>query len=335
MAGTLVVVGVAVLTAALMPPVVYTLRRWGVYDEPSQRSSHRVKTPRGGGLAPLLSVGALAIMSLQVNMPLSVAPVWAAVYFGLLGVGEDWRGIGVRKRICVQLTLALVIIFPIAPPQGSGSFGAGLAALASIVWLTGYVNAFNFMDGVNGLAAFQSLIAGLSLTLMFSRIGESELAVASAVVAGAALGFLPFNFPKARVFLGDSGSYLLGSYIAVLILLGVLTGLPVGAALAPVVLYIADTGVTLLRRIVRGELWYVPHREHTYQRLARLGWSHTHIAAFCAALMVVTSALGFTQLVSVLWIKWLGIAGLVAVAAGYLLVPNVYGRPKALPVDGV
>jgi UDP-N-acetylmuramyl pentapeptide phosphotransferase/UDP-N-acetylglucosamine-1-phosphate transferase len=144
------------------------------------------------------------------------------------------------------------------------------------------------------------------------------------VLTGSSMGFLPFNFPRARVFLGDSGSYFLGSMIAIAVLVALEAGAPLPAVAAPLVLYLADTSVTLLRRVRRGERWWEPHREHVYQRLANGPLGHTATTAIVAAMTGLLGALGLLTIDG-------GVAATVLVAAvAAIVVPAYLALPALL-----
>ena len=161
---------------------------------------------------------------------------------------------------------------------GAALGNVGLAALL-ILLIAGYANAFNFMDGINGLAAGQSVIsaAGMAAIAVVAGVSPGHPAVLlSVLLAGATAGFLPHNFPSARMFMGDAGSVPLGFLLMLLTAWlahdeGWWLWLPLGALHAG---FILDTGLTLLRRAARGEILQEAHREHFYQRLVRAGWSH-------------------------------------------------------------
>ena len=139
------------------------------------------------------------------------------------------------------------------------------------------MNAFNFMDGVNGISGAHALIAGVVYALLGWWQHDGFLVPAGAAVAAGALAFLPWNAGQARVFLGDAGSYALGAALAVLAAYALVRGVPVEAVLGPLALYLADTAWTLQRRIRAGERWLEPHRTHIYQRWCDAGWSHQRV----------------------------------------------------------
>src|SRR5205085_2029337 len=127
-------------------------------------------------------------------------------------------------------------------------FGIGV-----VVWLIAYVNAFNFMDGVNGVSAVQAVVAGVAWWVVGEWQDVHALAAGGLLVAAVAVAFAPFNFPRAHMFLGDVGSYFFGGWLGVLAVVALRQGLTVEASFAPLSVYLADTGMTLARRVARHE----------------------------------------------------------------------------------
>ncbi|WP_007516110.1 MULTISPECIES: glycosyl transferase [Pseudofrankia] len=299
-----------VVTLAATPLVIACMRRLSVLDVAGERSLHTVPTPRGGGAAVVLGMfaGVLAtvLTSGRASAPDLLPMTLAITLFGLIGLAEDVAsdigGISPLRRLALQgvgaaAVTATTVLSVTLVGDGPGTALLVAAAVVGPLWVTGFVNAFNFMDGVNGISAAQATVAGVGYALVGTVHHNPPLVAGGVVVAGAAIGFAPFNLPRALVFLGDVGSYALGGAIAALALQAALSGVGVEAVVAPVVLYLADTATTLARRIRGGERWYLPHREHAYQRLATGGWSHTAVtgytcllASICAALGVATAA---------------------------------------------
>ena len=318
------------LTFALCPVVLSGLRRWEVLDVPGARSSHARPVPRGGGLAP--AVGASVALALAPSVPaqLRAGLLAGAGLFAVIGFLEDVVGIPALRRLALQVVAAVVMVpFLAWSLDGRGAPGPVLVAAAlaaAALWLVAYVNAFNFMDGINGISVAQVVVAGATWYVVGRVEDVPGLLVPASIAVGAALAFAPFNFPGARMFLGDVGSYFLGAWLAALALYALGTGISPEAVLAPLSVYLVDTGTTLIRRFRRRETLHLPHRDHTYQRLVRLGWSHTRTTLFVAAVMAVTSALGGLALTESLALRVAGDVLIALCLVGYLTAPRLLRR---------
>ncbi len=323
-------VGLAV-ALAVSPILLLGLRRWGVVDIPSARSSHTDPTPRGGGVAVGIgAVTALVAASAALDRPWA-GVLMAACGFGLLGLLEDLVGVPALWRLASQVVVAACAGAWLVPSSGRTAI-LQLGALAlGVAWLVSYVNAYNFMDGINGISVVQTVVAGAAWIAVAEVRDLPVLATASGAIAGAALGFAPFNFPRARMFLGDVGSYFVGAWLAAVAVVGVRARVPPEAMLAPLALYLADTGTTLLRRVRRGDTWHAAHRDHTYQRLVARGWSHETTTLTVGLLLVLVSALGLLSLTDSLALRVAGDVVGLAVLAAYLRAPHwLAGRDPAL-----
>jgi UDP-N-acetylmuramyl pentapeptide phosphotransferase/UDP-N-acetylglucosamine-1-phosphate transferase len=280
---------VAVAEAVTIP----LLRRAAIIDVPGHRSSHTIPTPRGGGIP--IAAGLLVAAGLIGGANAAVF-AFAVATFGLLGFADDLRGLTAGWRLIMQAVggtmVAVVLVSGLTGPAAM----LVLLVVLCAAWITGFVNVFNFMDGVNGISAAHALIAGVVYACLGWWQQDGFLASAGAAVAVGALAFLPWNAGQARVFLGDAGSYALGAALAMLAAYAVLHGIPFEAAFGPLVLYIADTGWTLLRRIRAGERWLEAHRTHVYQRWCDAGWTHQRVTATAAAATVLLSLLGAASL---------------------------------------
>ena len=322
---------VLALTVALMPAVLALLRRLDVIDHPTERSSHDRATLRGGGLAPAvatLTVAAAAASAIPASGPRAALLV-AGVGFTAVGLVDDLRGVEPLPRFLLQLAVATVAsAWLLASLQGSPSWRLA-AGVAVVLWLVAYVNAFNFMDGINGIAAAQALVAGLAFAAIGTAQGQTALAGGGLLVAGAAAGFAPFNFPSARVFMGDVGSYFFGAWLAVLVVVALTGRLTPEAAFAPVSVWLVDTGVTLAFRIARREVWHRPHRSHVYQRLTQLGWSHQRVTLTVAGIVALAAALGAATLVTPLPLRLAVDGCLAGVLVLYLLSPRLAAGSSA------
>ncbi|RZA21684.1 MAG: lipopolysaccharide biosynthesis protein [Lysobacteraceae bacterium] len=237
-----------------------------LFDHPGERRSHAHPTPRGGGLG--IGIACLAAL-LAVGRGGPAQASWLLAASGLLMVAaigwwDDHRPLPAWPRLLVHAVAAACLAAALHL-QGAGLIGVVAAFLLALV----LVNAWNFMDGINGLAASQGLLCALG----FAGVLGGAWRLVAVAVAGACLGFLPHNFPRARVFLGDVGSGALGYMLAALLAAG-MASQPVAAwplLLLPPMAMLADGGLTLLWRMSRGERWWQPHVQHSYQR-----WSRHH-----------------------------------------------------------
>lgn len=309
-------------TLAISPLALVGLRRLGVLDVPSERSSHGLPTPRGGGIA----VGIGAVTALLTGTSITGRPrtavLVAACGFGLVGLIDDVRSQPAIRRLAFQLVTASLSAVCLLPTSGRPAIlQVGVISL-TIFWLVSYVNAFNFMDGINGISVAQVVVAGGAWVAIAEVRDIPMLATAGVVLAAAALGFAPFNFPSARMFLGDAGSYFIGAWLAAVTVLLVRAGVPPEAALAPLSLYLADTGATLCRRIRGGQTWYIAHRDHTYQQLIDRGWSHKITTLVVGLFLVVLSGFGLLSLSDSTALRVTGDFLVVGVLAVYLVSPE-------------
>jgi UDP-N-acetylmuramyl pentapeptide phosphotransferase/UDP-N-acetylglucosamine-1-phosphate transferase len=265
-------------TRALIP----VLRHRDVLDHPNERSSHRVPTPRGGGIAVIGSV-LLAWVALARSGWVPPGVIGVALAAGLLALIswiDDLRGLSPVVRLVAQGVAIAVGIFslPEAPDFLQGWLrSAGYFAAIGLIWLW-WINLFNFMDGIDGIAASESAAIGAGL-LLFASVGtgaDPALALLAAAVIGAAIGFLVWNWSPARIFLGDVGSAPLG-YLVGFLLLDLAVGGHWRIALILPLYFLADATITLGRRLLRGERVWQAHREHFYQQAVRRGRGHAAV----------------------------------------------------------
>ena len=289
------------------------LSRAGVWDVASARSSHTGAIARGGGIG--LVAGALAgVLAAGTPGRLAWAVFALTVSMAAIGLADDFSGMKVTARLLGQVFVAGTIAALLAFSERSG--WAVLAPLVvGALWLVSYVNCFNFMDGINGISGLSGALAGGWYAWVGQRMELSMLVVFGLALMGACIGFLPWNAPRARVFLGDVGSYGVGALIAALAFATWLKGAGLAWTLAPLVIYLADTAWALFKRARRRDSLGVAHREHVYQRLVDGGWSHPLTAA------VVTAAAGVVCLGAALLETRLAVAFGVFVLVTYLSLP--------------
>jgi len=251
----------------------YALRRQ-LLDQPGERRSHRVATPRGGGVAIVATV--LAGMAWLGWREPGQAGVFAWVAAGLVVVAavgwiDDHRPLSPWWRLLAQAVAGGLLV--VAMTQSGAALWICLLAWVLVLGLS---NAWNFMDGIDGMAASQALVVAGGFGLLLT--GSGAWTWLAAGVVAAILGFLPFNFPRARIFLGDVGSGALGYLVAVLLVVTVMHrpgAWPV--VLLPLAAFLVDTCFTLLSRMLRGEKWWAPHVQHAYQEWARVHGSHAGV----------------------------------------------------------
>ena len=295
----------AVLTTGLVTQI---LKRQAILDHPNDRSSHAVPTPRGGGWGILLVLVPGWAM-------LGVAPTVLAGLAGLALVSwlDDRRGLPPAPRLLAQLAavaLGLGALGDAPVFQGWLPWGLDRAA-AAFCWLW-FINLFNFMDGIDGLAGGEAVSVAGGLALVAGVTGlATALATPALVLAGAALGFLFWNWQPARVFLGDVGSIPLGFALGWLLLAAAAAGLWPAALLLPLY-FLADATITVLRRLAAGRRIWQAHREHFYQRAVGGGRRH----AWVVGNVLVTNLVLIALALAVPWLGWPVLAaGVVAVLA--------------------
>lgn len=327
------VAGVLIATIVLVPLSIPLLRRINVVDVPSVRSSHARPTLRGGGLAPAFVVLVAVGLTPGLHGHARASVLMGGGLFALLGLADDLRDVHPLPRFLGQLAAAALAIPWLLGNVQLPPATIGLLAVLALFWIVSYVNSFNFMDGINGISAAQAVAAGGAFGIVGIWTGAYTVAVLGGATATAALGFLPFNFPRARVFLGDVGSYFFGALLALLVLLALRAGFPLEAAFAPLVLYLADTGTTLLRRMFKGEPWHQPHRDHVYQRLVKLGWSHTQVTGVIFLAILFCGALGALT-VAAPGARQIAVPAIAAIVGIYLLLPRLHLRLSPSPSRG-
>jgi UDP-N-acetylmuramyl pentapeptide phosphotransferase/UDP-N-acetylglucosamine-1-phosphate transferase len=253
-----------------------------VLDRPNARSMHATPTPRIGG-AGIVCGSVAAIVLLQGALPW---PVWAGLAtVAAVSAIDDVRGLRAAQRLPLHLLAAGLVASGLAADSG---WAAAIVATLAVAWM---LNLYNFMDGSDALAGSMGTIGFGACALAATVRGDLQLAAACAAISGAAAGFLPFNLPPARIFMGDLGSTALGLLAGAVGVLGVERGLwspwlP-ATVFAPFVL---DASATLADRLVRGCRVWEAHREHAYQRLNLGGLGHRRTAAAYAALMAGSAA---------------------------------------------
>jgi Fuc2NAc and GlcNAc transferase len=278
----------AALSFCLVWLVLRIATQRGMLDHPGLRQSHTLPTPTGGGLGLIL---AFTLASVVLFRQSAVPSTWAiAVLPGvaalaLTGWIDDSRSLSRLLRLSIQLAVSFALLVFLRLAGQLESLAWLLVGGIALVWV---MNMYNFMDGSHGMAGFEGMFAGGVSGFIFLQNSEPALAMVAFLLAAACLGFLPWNFPAPRVFMGDAGSVPLGFALGSLLLLGVARGsLALPVALMVLAVFLVDSTMTLFRRVIRGERWYTPHRKHVYQRLIAQGWPHSRVLLLYQAINII------------------------------------------------
>ena len=286
-----------VLSAALVRVARSVALRRNLFDHPNLRSSHRVPTPRLGGVAfvpvmLLATIGLAAAGHILTTLPVVVLASAAALY--VVSLIDDLSSLSTITRSGAHLVIAGVMTTALYLIDKKISTGTiihdGIILLCLLFWIVGMINGYNFMDGIDGMAGAQAVVAGVSW-IWIGRVADSNIVVIiGAVTAAVSLGFLTLNWSPAKIFMGDAGSTVFGVIFAALPLIFHASDrendfLACGTAGALVVWpFIADTGFTLVRRAKNRENIFQAHRSHLYQRLVIAGKSHREVTLTYAGL---------------------------------------------------
>ncbi len=300
-------IGIAVLTIAFVVSRSFA-KRGLLPDRPNGRSSHKEVTPRSGGMAITAAwmIGMFLVVSIAPSTGLIVFPlIFITLFVFIVGLTDDKYALPAWMKFAAQAGAAFAFIgflggLDQGPAPLLGVIDLGFAGpILTALWIIGFMNAYNFMDGVNGMAAASGgfALAALSAAAAFS--GATAVAVAAGFLAVALFGFLPVNFPSGRIFMGDNGSQSVGFLTAALAVLATVeTDGKTSAFFVPTVLapFLFDVAFTLVHRTLRGRNIVSAHREHLYQLLARMGWSHARVSAAYLAATALSAAAAFVSL---------------------------------------
>lgn len=297
------------------------LARAGVQDTPTSRSSHSKTTMRGGGVA--LIVGVLITTSLAAVVGTTPALIQLVALLtvlatGVLGAVEDFKGVSIKARLMMQIIIGLAASLLIYDFNGKMLIGI----IGSAIFFATFVNFSNFMDGINGISSFHGFIIGIYYAWMASKSGLEGVSQLSLIVGICFLAFIPWNLSKRGFFLGDSGSYLLGAAFAIVGIILFKNNVHPILLISPLLIYVLDPAFTLLKRILRKEKFYEPHREHIYQNLADLLGSHVY-ASVTVVLFTILAMI--TGLVGMSFYANLGLTVfmLVSLSLIYVTFPSV------------
>jgi Fuc2NAc and GlcNAc transferase len=280
------------LTAVLRQ---YALRR-SIIDIPNARSSHTVPTPRGGGVAIVLTFAfSLFVLTLlqRVSIVESVALLGSGLLIAVIGFMDDHGHIAARWRLLGHFVAAAWALFWMQGLPSITVFGFSLSLgwfghLLGALYLVWMLNLYNFMDGIDGIASLEAICACVGLSLIYFFSGHEALIWSPLLLAVAVVGFLYWNFPPARIFMGDAGSGFLGIVLGVFSIQAAWVGSEFFFAwLIMLGVFVVDATFTLVRRLARGDKVYEAHRSHAYQFASRQFGKHLPVTVSIGVISVV------------------------------------------------
>lgn len=314
-----------VVTYVLTPMVKNFAVKVGAVDRPDSRKVHHKVIPRLGGLAIYIGY----MVSVLYNVPMTdyvVGLLTGSTVLVLVGIWDDIKQIGPRTKLVGQILAAGVLVAfgiqidYVTSPWGHVIFLEYLSIPLTIFWIVGFTNIVNLIDGLDGLAAGISLIACVAIFSVTNQMGQTDLAAITLALAGAASGFLRYNFNPAKIFMGDTGSMLLGYTMAAISVIGTVKTAATIALVVPVIvlgLPILDTTFAILRRYLSGKPVFKPDKGHIHHRLLAMGLSQKQAVLMMYA---VTALLGCLAVIIAKVNIWLGMLLVVLIVAAGVFV---------------
>jgi len=269
----------------------YALKK-NIIDNPNERSSHSIPTPRGGGVAVVCSyLLALAVLiySQQLTVHIGLTLMVAGFIIALLGFLDDHGHINSMLRLAIHFLVAIGAVISLGGFAEVTIFNgvqlgfiANIVAVLFLVWL---LNLYNFMDGINGIASVEAITTTASMTMLYYLLNTSLNSDLLWLLAACVFGFLLWNFPKAKIFMGDACSGFLGLTLGILALIALKENLALFCAwIICLGVFVVDATYTLIKRVINGYKMYDAHRSHSYQILSRKWGSHTPVTLAIAAI---------------------------------------------------
>lgn len=302
MTSTLMLAAVFLAAVATTRAVRDIARRAQLVDRPNARSSHATPTPRLGGIGIVVPAVAAALFLTRGPGGGQLATVLGATAaIALVGLVDDVRSLPARWRFVVHVLAAAAVVLSRRNEIGwvfaplDALLPVPVLAAGAILWIVWVTNLYNFMDGIDGLAGGQAVIASVAVAAAAFGGGATTTGWLMLFLAAAAAGFLVFNFPPASIFMGDVGSTTIGFLLACVPFMPEARPVPIELVGVALSLFILDGTVTLLRRVARGERWFEAHRTHYYQRPVAAGMSHRTVTlvAYGAMILVAASAVAY------------------------------------------
>lgn len=271
----------------------YALKK-NIIDTPNERSSHSVPTPRGGGVAVVCSyLLALAVLiyTQQLSVHIGLTLIVAGFVVALLGFLDDYGHINSMLRLAIHFLVAIGVVISLGGFAEVTVFNgvqlgfiANIIAVLFLVWL---LNLYNFMDGINGIASVEAITITVSMAILYFILNISLNSESLWLMAACVFGFLLWNFPKAKIFMGDACSGFLGLTLGILALIALKENLALFCAwIICMGVFVVDATYTLIKRVLSGYKMYDAHRSHSYQILSRRWGSHTPVTLIVAAINI-------------------------------------------------
>lgn len=272
----------------------YALKK-NIIDNPNERSSHSVPTPRGGGVAVVCSyLLALVVLiySQQLTLHLGLTLMAAGFVIALLGFLDDHGHINSMLRLAVHFLVAIGVVMSLGGFSEVTAFNgmqlgfiANIIAVLFLVWL---LNLYNFMDGINGIASVEAITTVVSMAILYYVLNTTLNSDILWLLAACVFGFLLWNFPKAKIFMGDACSGFLGLTLGILALIALKENVALFCAwIICLGVFIVDATFTLVRRVLSGYKMDDAHRSHSYQILSRKWNSHTPVTLLVAGINIL------------------------------------------------
>lgn len=275
----ILVFSTAIVTFAALVAALRLLVHSPLQDVPNERSNHQTPVPRGGGIAIVLALGLFFIVAGTPGLML-----WAMLGVAIISLVDDWIGVAIRYRLIVHVAAACLAMMAVHSLVFQGLLPPLVDHLFAALLLAGWMNLYNFMDGIDGISGVESISLGLGLAAVAASVPDipNSLGVDGLLLATACAVFLYFNWHPAKIFLGDVGSVPLGLITGFFLLQTANYGFW-GSALILPAYYLVDGGYTLVKRLIKKEKIWEAHSQHAYQIAVRAGNSHAAVVCWILA----------------------------------------------------
>ncbi len=333
-----------------MPPLIRMIRHYHLFDVPDSRKEHQTPVPTMGGIAAIAGMIIATLLWFRFSRdPFVICFFFSVAILFFIGIMDDLRNLAARYKFIIQIAVSLLIAFAgVRIDSFNGMLGIGelpvpVQYALTVLAITGITNAFNLIDGIDGLAGGLGFMSLITLGLFLSFSGEANFATIAFAMSGGLLGFLYYNFNPARIFMGDTGSLVLGFIVAVLsiLLLQKQTGAPTQLIPhAPVFLFsivaipVFDTLRVFSIRILQGRSPFSPDKNHIHHLLTNNGWNHRFAARLLCCIHAFILGLGY--LVKALP-QWAGLGmifltlGMTVLVFRRLHAPGPKRQPRTVP----